>query len=212
MAVGSPQVTIEPKIIYLADRRPGLDDAAFAERWSAHGALAMGLPIWRNMKRYAQCDPVSVQTFPKVCDGIGLVWYRSAEAMASIAEHPQLRKPLLDDELRTFACHVREVAMLTEEQVLIAGPRGGWKIFVLDTDAPPVLDLAETAGLRGASISRLLSNDYTSASRLPYRSALECWFADRDCLERAVGKWSDVLTAQGRLVAGAFERPLYGYA
>lgn len=205
------RVTIEPKIIYLADRKVGLSDEAFAERWSEHGTLAMSLPIWRNMKRYAQCDPVALGGLPGICDGIGLVWYRSLEAMASIAAEPTLRQPLLDDELRTFSCHVREVAMLTEEEVLVPGPRGGWKLFVFDPGPQPPVDLARGEGVRAATLSRLLSSDYTSSSRLPYRSVLEVWFADRLELEALANALLPTLREGGRLAAGAFERPLFGY-
>lgn len=204
-------MTIEPKIIYLAGRKTGLSDEAFADRWSAHGKLAMSLPIWRNMKRYAQCDPVTINGLPKICDGIGLVWYRSLDAMASITAEPVLRQPLLDDELRTFSCHVREVAMLTEEEVLVPGARGGWKLFVFDPGWQPPVNLVGGEGVRAATASRLLSNDYTSSSRLPYRSVLECWFADRRSLEAVADAWLPTIREGGRVAAGAFERPLFGY-
>lgn len=211
MGAGSRRVTIEPKIIYLAGRKAGLSDEAFVDRWSAHGKLAMSLPIWRNMKRYAQCDPVAIGGLPKICDGIGLVWYRSLDAMASITAEPTLRQPLLDDELRTFSCQVREVAMLTEEEVLVPGPRGGWKLFVFDPGSQLPVNLVGGEGVRAATASRLLSNDYTSSSRLPYRSVLEFWFADRRSLEAASDAWLPTIRESGQVAAGAFERPLFGY-
>lgn len=211
MAVGRIRVTIQPKIVYLADRRAGLTDRAFAEAWAEHGRLAMGLPIWRNMVRYAQCDPLALAGLAKPCDAIGLVWYRSLDAMAAIAREPALRQPLLDDELRTFSCPVREVAMLTHERVLLAGPPGGLKLFVFDPSEHPSLGVAQGPGLRAASASRLLRDDYTSTSRLPYRSVLECWYEDEASLQAAVAGHRDVLRGEGRLAACAFERPLYGY-
>ena len=200
-----------PKIIYLADRRTGLTDADFAARWAAHGRLAMGLPIWRNMAGYAQCDPLAIGGLPKPCDAIGLVWYHSLDAMASIAAEPALRQPLLDDELRTFSCHVREVAMLTTEETLLEGPRGGWKLFQFDRRDEPVLELSRAPGVCCAAVSRLIASDYTATGRLPWRSVLECWFENRACLEHAVSAHSDLLAGPGRMAAGAFERPLYGY-
>lgn len=204
-------VSRQPKIIYLADRRAGFSDAAFADKWSAHGRLAMSLPIWRNMTHYAQCDPLAVGPLSKPCDAIGLVWYRSLDAMASIAVEPELRQPLLDDELRTFACHVREVAMLTIEETLQEGPRGGWKLFQFDSQDAPQLAVADSRGVRAVAVSRLLDSGYTAASRLPWRSVLECWFEDGESLERAVATHATLLSGEGRMAAGAYERPLYGY-
>jgi hypothetical protein len=205
-------VSREPKIIYLADRRAGFSDAAFADKWSAHGRLAMSLPIWRNMTRYAQCDPVAVGALSKPCDAIGLVWCRSLDAMASIAVEPELRQPLLlDDELRTFACHVREVAMLTVEETLLEGPRNGWKLFLFDSQDPPQLAVADSRGVRAVAVSRMLDSGYTAASRLPWRSVLECWFEDRESLERTIAAHATLLSSEGRMATGAYERPLYGY-
>ncbi len=204
-------MSVEPRIVYLADRLAGLSDEAFAERWAAHGRLAMSLPIWRNMVRYAQCDPLDMAGFPRPCDAIGLVWYRSPEAMDAIAREPALRQPLLDDELRTFACHVREVAMLTEERVLRDGRCGGWKLFVFDVSERPAAETFDAAGAGRITVSSRIGNGYTGSSRLPYQSIMEVWFDERRDLETALDRHRDRLSTPGRLAVAARERPLYGF-
>jgi hypothetical protein len=75
---------MEPKLIYLARRNPGLTRAGFTARWRQHGALGMSMPRWINIRRYVHCDvqQPGVPGIDETYDGVGLIWHRSPEARA----------------------------------------------------------------------------------------------------------------------------------
>src|SRR5690242_5233128 len=94
-----------PKLIYLARRHPSIAATDFTARWRRHGALGMSLPRWRNIWRYTQCDVVPWARAPlpsaSEYDGVGLVWYRSAETRAAHVDDAD-RAVMARDELETF--------------------------------------------------------------------------------------------------------------
>lgn len=202
-------MTVRPKVIYLARRKSGLSMAAFRQRWLQHGRLAMSLPIWRNMWKYAQCDPLHPAGD---WDAIGLVWYRSWEALDSIARQPELRQPLLDDELETFSGYVRDSAVLTEEEVIKSGPETHHKLFAFVPDgsgksAEPLLATDEAVrSVRSSAVS----NAYTASTGLDYRFVVENWYASEDEAMRSAERFEREFSSTGILVMPAHERPLYG--
>ena len=132
--------TPHPKLVYFAERHPALGPAEFVERWRRHGALGMSLPRWRNILRYAQCDPVPLPRAglePLACDGVALVWYRSeATRQAHIADRSgSVTKA---DEAETFARPVARFALLTDEVVFEPGEPRRRKQFIAIRRAEPL--------------------------------------------------------------------------
>jgi hypothetical protein len=183
--------TGSPKVIYLARRNPRLDRAAFVRRWRQHGALAMRLPIWRNMRRYAHCDPLPQSgQVPRTCgdyDGIGLVWYRSWSAFDGIAAAPSLREELLRDELEVFDGYVRSFALVTQETALLDRGSGPVKLFTFLHDIaasrPCIRHALEISTVLRLVRNDVVADDYAAQSRLPFRSVVETWFADMPAAE-----------------------------
>ncbi len=105
-----------------------MDREAFRARWREHARLGMSMPRWRNIHRYVHCDalpePAPEPHLPAArCDGVAMVWYRDeAHRLKHIADTgagPVLKR----DELETFARPVRDLALLTDEHLLL--PFGG---------------------------------------------------------------------------------------
>ena len=126
------ETTPHPKLIYFAERHPDLGPAEFVARWRQHGALGMSLPRWRNILRYAQCDPAPLALHGLerlACDGVAMVWYRSeATRLAHIADRSgSVTKA---DEAETFARPVARFALLTDEVIFKRGTPQRRKLFV----------------------------------------------------------------------------------
>ena len=106
------------KLAYLARRNPGLSREQFIRRWRQHGALAMSLPRWDSIGRYAQCDclpvPPGLSRASQQYDGIGMVWFTDSDP-GSRADRERMRA----DERETFSTYVDEVALILTE-------RAGW--------------------------------------------------------------------------------------
>lgn len=202
-------MTVRPKVIYLADRSPNLSPEAFRPRWLEHGRLAMSLPIWASMWKYAQCDPIVAGNYSPACDAIGLVWYKSWQALDLLAQQPSLREPILADELETFSGPVRHRAMLTEEIVILEGPETDFKLFLFELEASTAAVAHTNAGARRVVRSNTVSNAYTSATMLPYKSVLEIYYSDAQATNAAALSL-DSTSSAGNLVIGARERRLYG--
>lgn len=202
-------MTVRPKVIYLADRASHLSQDTFKRRWLQHGRFAMSLPIWRNMWKYAQCDPIDTGTSDRICDAIGLVWYQSWPALDSIAQTPSLREPILADELETFSGPVRQRAILTEEVSLVDGPETDFKLFVFEQEASD--DKIVRRHRRALRIvrSNAVGNDYTRSSTLPYKSVIEFYFADLAAVNDAALDLERSARG-GDILIGAQERRLYG--
>ena len=125
--------TAFPKLIYFAERAPGLDPGSFIRRWRQHAALGMSMARWeRNIERYVHCDPAAVDGVTSggpFCDGVAMVWYLSEDARLRHAADPAARAIMKRDELKTFARPVREFAVLTEERVIREGADASLKLF-----------------------------------------------------------------------------------
>jgi EthD domain-containing protein len=170
-------MTDRPKLIYLARRHPALSRADFPARWRRHGRLGMSLPRWRNIWRYMQCDALPWASAPLPlaadCDGVGLVWYRSAEARAQHVDDAD-RAIMAQDELETFDRPVRSAAFLAREIVLEPPRDDGITVFCLlyrHPNAP--LDSASSivAEQRGERLRRALRGAGSPAGytlNLPY--------------------------------------------
>ncbi|HEV2673770.1 MAG TPA: EthD domain-containing protein [Aliidongia sp.] len=128
--MGTP--TPHPKLVYFAERHPSFDPVGFKARWRQHGALGMSLPRWRNIERYAQCDPIPLSAAgfaPLECDGVALVWYRSEATRQAHGADPAAAMTKAD-ERETFARPVAQFALLTDEIIFKMAASGRPKLFV----------------------------------------------------------------------------------
>jgi hypothetical protein len=170
-------MTDRPKLIYLARRHPALSRLDFPARWRRHGRLGMRLPRWRNIWRYMQCDALlwAGTSLPVAadCDGVGLVWYRSAEARAQHVDDAD-RAIMAQDELETFDRPVRAAAFLAREIVLEPPRDDGITVFCLlfpHSNAPLDAALSFVAGQRSERLHRALRGVGSPAGytlNLPY--------------------------------------------
>ena len=107
-----------PKIVYQAARPAGVSLPEFRDRWRAFGELAMSLPLWANIARYDQCDPI-----PELGDahriqiddigGVGMIWFRSPEHMSRLSTSTDLQI-MRDAEIEVFG-KLNEGELLTAE-------------------------------------------------------------------------------------------------
>jgi hypothetical protein len=170
-------MTDRPKLIYLARRHPALSRVDFPARWRRHGRLGMSLPRWRNIWRYTQCDALPWTSAPlrvaAECDGVGLVWYRSAQARAQHVDDAD-RAIMAQDELETFDRPVRAASFLAREIVLEPPRFDGITVFCLlfpHSNAPLDATLSFVAGQRSERLHRALRGVDSPAGytlNLPY--------------------------------------------
>jgi hypothetical protein len=130
------------KQIYLAKRHPALSREQFRPRWRNHFAIASALPRWVNVRRYAQCDAI-VDVPPRVpisreYDGIGLHWFKSAEARARHIADAKSQQIMETDEDTLFSERVNNFVMPVGERILRDGPRSPFKLFVFLKRKPSV--------------------------------------------------------------------------
>jgi EthD domain len=114
-----------PKIVYLAERNPALDAAAWADRWREHGELNRSLPSWSHIWRYEQNRTIPIPELvaarvpgarrEESCGGVGEVFYRSHKARSEMRKEPY-REQIRADEVETFGRTVDHFAMTTCEQ------------------------------------------------------------------------------------------------
>jgi len=129
----SPQASIEPKLIYFAQRCSGMDALAFRRRWREHARLGMSMPRWRNIRRYAHCDAFEVERSKLPigwCDGVATLSYRNESCrfahVTDASAAPQMKR----DEAETFAHPVREAAILADELVFERSRSATTKLFL----------------------------------------------------------------------------------
>jgi hypothetical protein len=135
-----------PKIVYLAERNPALDTAAWADRWREHGELNRSLPSWSHIWRYEQNRTVAMPELVAArvpgawsdprCGGVGEVSYRSHLARSQMREEPY-REQIRADEVETFGRTVDHFAMTTCEQTRREADETGVKLvmFLLGASA-----------------------------------------------------------------------------
>lgn len=131
-------MTPRPKLIYFAERRPEMDRDAFRARWREHARLGMSMPRWTNIHRYVHCDAVAMPGLRLpgapydrlACDGVAAVWYRDEAHRQNHIADRSAGPALKHDELETFARPVRDVAVLTEEHLLLPFVGERQKLFL----------------------------------------------------------------------------------
>jgi hypothetical protein len=122
------------KQIYLATRIPQMSREQFRSRWRGHFELASSLPRWVNIRRYAQCDTIvdlpSASPISREYDGVGLHWYKSAEARGRHIGDLPSQRVMEADEDEIFSERVYNFAVPVGESVLVEGPASPIKLFI----------------------------------------------------------------------------------
>lgn len=136
-------MNIEPKLIYLARRAPGLSRAAFIALWREHAALGMSRPRWRNIARYVHVDLEPGCGY----DAIGMIWHRSPEHRAAHLADGTSRGEMEADEAATFARPIAECCLVAREEVLAAPVDGAeWLMAAFLDQARLALTAAHHCG------------------------------------------------------------------
>jgi hypothetical protein len=128
-----------PKIVYLAERNPALDAAAWTDRWREHGELNRSLPSWSHIWRYEQNRTIPMPELVAARvpgtqsgegrGGVGEVWYRSHLARSQMREE-SCREQIRADEVETFGRTVDHFAVTTCEQTRRELDETGVKLVV----------------------------------------------------------------------------------
>lgn len=116
---------MQPKQIYVTRRAPAFSAADWGPRWRQHGRLVRGLPLWDQIARYAQCrvlgpeDAGAASTFAPAegYDGVGMVWFRSLDAVEAALGDPSVSR-VFADEQAVFADPIADTSLFTRELVL----------------------------------------------------------------------------------------------
>ena len=176
-----------PKIVYIAERKPGFSEEEFVARWRQHGALSMSLPMWSNTERYVQASvvhPAPVAGASSAYDAVGVCWFYSDGQLGErSAEQLEEVRILAADELETFAQPIAPVCIAAVETVLKAGEGP------VATPAGTV-EVSQNCGGRGSvhsiSASKPSSSDYPAA---PIRAA-----RDADTRERCASPMQEEIS------------------
>ncbi len=210
-----------PKLIYRAQRHPSLSREAFTPRWRQHGALGMSMPRWVHVLLYGHCDVIHpkepVGGIATDADGIGLIWYKNAEARARNIGDTASRQTMEEDEDKVFAERVVKCAALTREVVIRPGARTPFKLMSFVKKADGVASerlsgvyageyaperLAEKLLGRRDAIVRHAANyavrDPQVAAGLDVDVVEEVWFANAEDLAAAGAAFAAVASAASR--------------
>lgn len=145
-------------MIYLARRNSALTREQFIPRWRQHGALAMTMPRWEAVRLYGQSEIViPPQPIPGIAadaDGVGMIWFRDAEARARNRGDMRSKAIMEADQLETFDRLVTDFALVAKEVVVKRGPRPPFKLMSF---------LKRTGAMDRDRFERTLIDDYAPA-------------------------------------------------
>ena len=108
------------KLIYVINRKPGMDVEAFQHYWrTKHAEMVKEIP---EVRHYTQCHTLlsGYRKGKPVHDGITELWYDDTDAIRRIADLPQSRAALEDDT--HFVDTSSMSFIITEEHVQKEGP------------------------------------------------------------------------------------------
>jgi hypothetical protein len=114
---------VEPKQIYITRREPSYAVDAWGARWREHGRFVRGLPLWAQIRHYEQCrvlrgvDLPSVGAASEDFDGVGMVWFRSPQAVLAALSDPTVGQ-VFEDERDVFANPIADTSLFTRELVV----------------------------------------------------------------------------------------------
>lgn len=192
-------MTMQPKLIYLAQRRPDMTREQFIARWRQHGLLGMSKPRWANIARYVHCDVLDAGTeFPGISndyDGVGLIWHKSQEARSAHRADVSSQREMEADERETFREPVVNFCLLAEEietiyaRELIENPVKLFR-FLRCKDNPHRGGLQREIIDRRPQLANLTRRDRgwparhcVNASLRPQSEGRTAWRLDADCVE-----------------------------
>lgn len=167
------------KMIYLAKRKPGFSFDGFIRRWRQHGALGMSQPIWRYALGYVQAEPVipaPIKGASEDYDAIACFMMQD-EMFSGMTEEDMAGAVIMaEDELKTFAEPIPNVALWVQEDVIKAGELGGKTAFLFFEQASVAQAVADSAGAINA-LNRVTLNRIDSKmgdmNTLPYQAVVE---------------------------------------
>ncbi len=108
------------KCIFVIKRKPGMSVEAFQDYWrTTHAGVVKQVP---EIRHYTQCHTLiaGYRKGEPVHDGVAEIWYDDTDSMRRIADLPQSRAALEDDE--HFVDTSKMAFILTEEHVQKEGP------------------------------------------------------------------------------------------
>jgi hypothetical protein len=179
------------KLIYLANRNPGLSRERFVARWRKHGALAMSLPLWRRLARYVQASvlhPAPIPGASTAYDAVGVLWYKDDAGRSSSAADDADIATMAADEVHTFAALVRPGALQGDEEVLKQSGSGRTTAYLFFNDEAKARRVAEGAAGSAAShrVALTLAWPLTEPG-LPYRAVVDVSAEDVPGVKSALG-------------------------
>ncbi len=114
-----------PKQIYITKRAPAYTTEQWGQRWRRHGSFVRSLPLWAQIRHYEQCRVLSPQAAAPalfeglsqdVYDGVGMVWFRSPEAVRMALGDPTVDS-VFEDEKDVFNDPIADTSLFTREVV-----------------------------------------------------------------------------------------------
>ena len=177
--ITSTMENLQPKLIYLTKRNPGLTRAEFIARWRLHGQLGISLPRWRNIARYVHVD-LEQPADACLCadyDGIGMIWHKSPAHRAAHVADRSSRGIMERDEAETFAAPIADCCLIASEIVVHApDPRARWKLTRFAASNSPAL-LPPSA--EGYARNHPLPPETSKPRGLDVALVEEFWFSTR---------------------------------
>lgn len=122
------------KMIYLAQRNPGLTEEQFPQAWREHSALGRQCPnVQGKITAVTQCSRVLGEPqLPGTSadyDGVNIMVLRDLQAARDIWDDDDVRTVMRPDELRVFADHVVHFTLVAEEQEIKSDPQGNFALI-----------------------------------------------------------------------------------
>jgi hypothetical protein len=182
------------KFMYLAKRKPGFTPEDFRLRWRQHGALAMTLPLWRNMALYIQADtirPVPIAGASGEYDGFSYAVARDERAFKNPSPQEIADvKRLADDELETFEGPIPPIMMFVDDQVLKKGGPGGVTACLAFKDFEAAASVAKSYANKPTAsrvvLNRVREDMIMPGSNVPYRGTVEISAGDLEGLKNVL--------------------------
>ena len=177
------------KMIYLARRNPQLAAEDFAQAWREHSALGRQCRnVQDRVRSVTQCVrslALEPATASLDYDGVNLLALRDRDCADAIWTDPETLAIMRPDELRVFDRHVRDCALVAQEQVLVDGPAGAAVLlaFLKRRQTVAAADFARALCLHSrpwAGVQKSVIN-WVEPQRPPgydYDAVAEWWFRD----------------------------------
>jgi hypothetical protein len=179
------------KFMYFAKRKHNFTPETFIPRWRQHAALAMSLPMWRNMALYVHADtirPVPLVGASSEYDGFSYAVARDEQLFKtpSSSEAADVQR-MLDDELETFDGPIPAGLMFVDAEMLKNGTPGGVTACLAYNDFQKAEAVAKTyAGKPNAArvvLNRVRADMKMPGTKVSYAATVEISAPDVDSLK-----------------------------